>query len=235
MTITSVGTPLRTAYNSTRTVTTGNVAASGVLQADDWVVTGVRGSLAAGTMVTPGDWVNALNDNNVGVGPDHANLLLLHKVTPAEVLADTRAWTLTNLWDAQQTGAAYSMVRRGVDPNNPIDAFNVASGASTATHVLASLNAGDITFTGDQVVSFVSGPTTQTYATDPADWTSQVKNAGGQNTGNLLTRNTLTTAAVAVAATNITASSAVSYQSITAALKDAAASAGDTTKFFFIQ
>ena len=232
MAISLVGTPIRNSYASTSSPQTGNVASSGVLQANDLVVVGIRGSDSAATLTTPANWLNALGGNTTAPSPDHVNAMIVHVVTAAEVTADTRAWTFTSFWNAANSGACYTICLRGVDPLAPIDAAAAAQGAATTTHVLAGIPSTDITYSGGEVVSFVSGPSTQTYATDPTGWTSRAKNAGGVNTGNILTRDTLTTAGVAVAATNITASSSISYSSITAAFKDAAAVLASSGTFF---
>jgi len=221
MALSQVGTPVRTSYTSTRSPTTGNVAAAGVLAADDWVISWVRADASTNTTTDTANWINAVSPNFEKQSGGMTEVCVLHKVTAAEVTAGTRSWTLTNLWDTAGSGSTSSVVVRGADPTNPVDAFgHAASAGATTTHVLAGLTGTDISNTGDFIYSGIGGSASNTYSTDPTGWTSQVKNAGGQTTSNVLKRDTNSTAGSDVSSANITASGSAEYASITVAIKE---------------
>lgn len=186
-------------------------------------------------MTVPANWVNPLGGNTVVASAGCVEAFLYHVVTAAEITADTRAWTLTNLWDATQTGALYTSAERGVDQVTIIDAFGTsASGGAVNPQVLAGVSASDVSFTDCLIMSGLGADNNATYSSAPAGWTTRVTNSGGQNAGILLSRDTTSTAGVAVAATNITPSTGGNYASITV-LFSPIQSAVDTTKFFFAQ
>jgi len=228
-----VGTPLRTGFSTSRSPATGNVATAGTLQAGDIIATWGRAGTAAATATVPSGWVNPLGGNTLAASGGCAVIALYHVVTSAEASANTVAWTLTNLWDAAQTGAMYTAALRGVDQVTVVDAFGSAvSGSSVTPHVLAGLLAADVSFSGDMILSGIGADTTTTYSTAPTGWTIRASNAGGQNAGALLSRDTNTTAGVAVAATNITPGGAANYSSITLAFSPVQGAAANQSAFF---
>lgn len=229
---TLVGTPVRTGYSISRSPGTGNVAAAGVLQADDIIAVWIRVGVFVPGVTIPAGWINPLGGTSMAAATSVSEIALLHVVTAAEVTAGTVGWTLTNLFSSTQTGALYTVVVRGAD--SVVDAFGTAvSGGVTATHVLAGLLGTDISYTGGLILSGVGGDTTTTYATAPTGWTFQVKNAGGQNTGAVLSRDTGTTAGTNVASANITAGTSSNYASITLAFQ-APVVVTSTDKFFLM-
>lgn len=220
---TLVGTPLRTGYASTRSPATGNVAAAGVLQADDVVISFIRigvGSSSAMTLIANWNNANPAGNNVISQGGSVSMVTLWHAVTAAEVTAATRSWSFTSLLNAAQTGAVYTFVVRGADPTNPIDAFGEAVSASAANpEVLAGLTGSDISNTNDVVLSCVGGDNTATY-TDPANWTLGAKNGGGQNAGASYSwAGSAPTPGTNFDSTNITPSTGATYASNTVAIR----------------
>jgi hypothetical protein len=116
-----------------------------------------------------------------------AAVMLYHVVTAAEDTANTVTWTLTNLWNATETGRITATVLRGV-------------GAITNTYSVAAANAGNSATpwaggtysTGvpiSQVVVGVCGDGTQTQTT-PAGYTLRASGSTSQS-NYLYSRDTL--------------------------------------------
>jgi hypothetical protein len=222
MAVSVQGTPIRTGFSAVRTVSTGTIA-SYTPAAGDIVVLWARAATGSGTATVPSGWVNPLGGNALAAASTVSVIAVYHVVTSAEATAVTTAWTLTNLWDANQTGAAYTAVLRGVDQVTVIDDFNSAiNSTASTTHVLAGLTGTDLS-NNSLVLSGVVGDGSSVYASAPSGWSFQVKSASAQNSGALLSLNAVTVAGTNVSATNITAGASQEYADITLAFSLAAA------------
>lgn len=112
-------------FSSTRTGSTGTFAPNGgVFQTNDLLIWGSKVESQAATITPPAGWFSPYGGNNLLVASTHAIAVLLHWVTSAEVAAATKAWSLANVWDAAQTGRRVSAALRGVNPAQPVGAFD---------------------------------------------------------------------------------------------------------------
>jgi hypothetical protein len=217
MAISIQGTPIRTGFSTSRSPGTGSIA-SYTPATNDIIATWARAGTTSAAVTIPSGWVNVLGGTTVATATGSVTVVpLYHIVTSAEATAVTTSWTLTNLWNASQTGALYTIALRGVDSTTPVDDFSTSVSSSTVTpHVLPGLTGANLV-SNSLVLSCVTADTTTTYGTAPTGWTFQVKNGGGQNAGALLTKDALTTGGTTISDTNISPGSSAFYASATVA------------------
>ncbi len=187
---------------------------------NDIVVTFVAALTTAATTDVSG-WTNVLGANTVAMPSDStcAAVMLYHRVTAEEAAASTTSWTLTNLWNATETGRHVTIVLRGVATSGELVGTGTQSDANLANPFLIA----SVTPTADdcQIISGVAGDGTQTLTT-PSGWTRQV-GLGGTQTGYVFSRDALGENGVSTGTTNVTPSGGNEYVSITAAFKPAGA------------
>jgi hypothetical protein len=169
-------------------------------------------------------WTNALGAD-VEIMPSDTTLacvMVYHRVTAAEDTADQVTWTLTNLWDATETGRISVAVLRGVATTGELVGTGSTSNAgnSASPFVIADITP---TADGSQIMAGVAGDGTATLTT-PGTHTLQA-GAGTTQTNYLYSDDTLGSNGVATGTTDVTPSAGNEYVSIVAAFKDAAVSA----------
>jgi len=177
-------------------------------------------STTTATITDVAGWTNPLG-SGVDVESDvHQISCGYHFVTAGEATAETRTWTLTNWYDANETGNIVGCVIIGAATSSTVDSANSKSDtANTATpHITASLLGANLT-TGSLVLSCIASDGTNTYASDPAGWTRIITDNTNQGKI-LLQRATLTTASSNVDEVSLTPVDGDEYASITIAITD---------------
>jgi len=91
------------------------------LQENDLIVQVANNNGAAPVLTDPVDWINAFGANTAIMSTNNALIIMLHRVTAAEITAGTTSWTLTNIFSSSQNGRQWTTVLRGVDPTTPLD------------------------------------------------------------------------------------------------------------------
>jgi hypothetical protein len=151
----------------------------------------------------------------------HEATMVWRRYTAADVSANKLTFTLTNFYNAAETGAIAAVVIRGVSTDaTPYDVFQTTfSSTNTATPwVIPSLTP---TVDGVQVIGAVIGDGTQSITTGPSGWTSRVSNTATQAV-RIYSRDALGSNGVATGAANATPSSGDEYVGFSIAFKDAA-------------
>lgn len=171
-------------------------------------------SSTTGAAITPNvTWNNVLSGTTDVESDAHQICALWHRVTADE--AGTTAWTMTNIYDATETGNVSAVLIRGaLSEGNPIQASNTGfnSGNTTTPHVLAGIaNTGAA---GGLIISAVAKDSTGAYSTQPSGWTFLTTSNTNQGKA-VLRRTALNTVNENLSATNITPSAGDEYVSIT--------------------
>jgi hypothetical protein len=184
-------------------------------------------STTASAITDTSGWTNVLGANTDVESDAHEMTCVYHKVTNAEDVANTVTWTLTNIYDATETGAITAVVVRNVDPADPLAGVNSTfDSANTATPaVLASVTPDA---SGGLILSGVVQDSTGTYTT-PANWTVRAT----FNTNQALSVYSYdlgATSGVGVGPTNITPDAGDEYISITIVAKAVPADVSDTAE-----
>lgn len=153
---------------STRSWATGTITA-GLLQENDIIFIDIHSlQSTALTYAVPTDWNLALAMYDYKSSQPYTHVLW-HRVTAAEVAANTTAWTLTNVLGTARTGRRLTYVVRGADPTNPVGASS-ANGATTNAVVIPGINplgANSLIVAG---WGGNSASTTTTYTLPTAPW-----------------------------------------------------------------
>jgi hypothetical protein len=179
---------------------------------NDIIVAYISSTTVAATSDVSG-WTNVLGANQViSLSDDSmAAAMAYHRVTADEAAADTVTWTLTNFWNATETGRITTAVLRGVATSDEL--VGTASGFNTnaVQPVIPT-----VTPTADdcQIMAGVAMDGTSTLTT-PAGHTLR-SGAAATQTNYMYSRDTLGTSGVATGTTNVTASSSDEYISIVA-------------------
>jgi len=177
-------------------------------------------STTAATITDVSGWTNPLG-SGVDVESDvHQISCGYHFVTAGEVTAETRSWTLTNWYDANETGNIVGCVISGAATSGTVDSINSKSDtANTATpHSTAVLLGTNLT-TGSLVLSCTASDGTNTYAADPAGWIRIITDNTSQGKI-LMQRVALTTANSDVDEVSFTPADGDEFVSITIAITD---------------
>lgn len=163
----------------------------------------------------PAGWVNALGAN-VGVSSASTTLAVFyHIVTPAEALAGTVSYVISNMFGTPANGDGSMIVVSGLDVNNPIDAFGTASGVASTTHVLPALSGASLS-KDSMVISCVCSLNKNTYTVPVGTGEAGASNAYQGLWVGLY--DDFTVEGTNVAAKNITAANSDVYAAITLAL-----------------
>lgn len=184
---------------------------------DDILVAFVSATDGAATTDVSG-WTNVLGAN-VEVDPGDASLtavMVYHRVTAGEAATPPSPWTLTNLWDATETGQITIAVLRGVVTSGEL--VGAASGSDAG--VVTPWVIPTVTPTADcQIMAGVAGDGTQTQTT-PGTHTLQASASTAQS-NYLYSDNDLGANGVSTGTTNVTPSTSDEYASIVACFKPA--------------
>lgn len=185
---------------------------------NDIIVAYVSATEAA-TTTDVSTWSNVLGAN-VEADPGDGTMvcvMVYHRVSAAEDAADTVAWTLTNLWDATETGRITVVVQRGVALSGEL--VGAASGSSATTVTPWVIPDVTPTATGCQIMAGVAGDGTETQTTPG---THTLRASGSTTQSNYLySDNDLGTNGVGTGTTNVTPSGSDEYVSIVACFKPA--------------
>lgn len=182
---------------------------------NDVIYVWVSSTTAAAITDTTG-WTNVLGANTDVESDAHEMLCVYHVVTAAEDTANTVTWTLTNIYDATETGAITAVVVRNVDPADPLAGVgSTFDSANTVTPAVLAAVTPDAS--GGLVLSAVVQDSTATYTT-PGGWT--VRSTFNTNQGlSVFSFDTGTTASTPVGPTNVTPDAGDEYISITVVAK----------------
>jgi hypothetical protein len=180
---------------------------------NDIIVAYISSTTPAATTDVSG-WTNVLGANQViSLSDDSmAAAMAYHRVTAAEAAANTVTWTLTNFWNASETGRITTAVLRGVATSDEL--VGTASGFNIN---IVQPVIPDVTPTADdcQIMAGVAMDTNGITLTTPAGHTLR-SGATGTQTNSLYSLDTLGTSGVATGTTNVTASTSDEYISIVA-------------------
>lgn len=150
----------------------------------------------------------------------HEMACAVHLVTAAEESGSVKTWTLTNFYNATETGRIHGVLCRNVDPTNPVmAAWSVYNSAGTTSRSTAAVASGLITDNDGLVIASISVDGTSAITSHPpAGWTEGNYAVTTQTrwTG---TRDTLTTSGVAVDAASMASATSDEYAGITVVLK----------------
>jgi hypothetical protein len=169
-------------------------------------------STTTSTITDPSGWTNLLGGTTDVESDSHQMCALYHVVTAAEDAANTVTWTLTNLYDAAETGAVAAVVVRNGNPADPLGGTPTSTfdSANTVTPAVLAQVTPDVT--GGLALSAVVQDSTASY-TVPTGWS--LKAYHNVNVGiAVFAYGTLTTAASAVGPTNVTPDAGDEYASI---------------------
>jgi hypothetical protein len=187
---------------------------------DDIIVIWVA-STTASAITDPSGWTNLLGANTDVESDSHQLCAYYHVVTAAEDSANTVTWTLTNMYDATETGAVVAVVVRNGDPADPLGGTPTSTfdSANTVTPAVLAQVTPDVT--GGLVLSAVVQDSTASY-TVPTGWS--LKAYHNVNVGiAAFGYGTLTTASSAVGPTNVTPDAGDEYASISLVIKSGTA------------
>jgi hypothetical protein len=184
-------------------------------------------STTASAITDTSGWTNVLGANTDVESDAHEMLCVYHKVTNAEDVANTVTWTLTNIYDANETGAITAVVVRNVDPADALAGVgSTFDSANTVTPaVLAAVTPDD---SGGLILSGVVQDSTGTYTT-PANWTVRATFNTNQALS-VFSYNLGVSSGVGVGPTNITPDAGDEYISITIVAKAVPADVSDTAE-----
>lgn len=167
-------------------------------------------------------WTNVRGANTVTMPADssHAAVMVYHRVTSAEDTADTVTWTLTNLWDATETGTIGVLVMRGVATSGELQGVNYQTDdTATTPWYIPSVTptASDV-----QVIGAVTGDSGKSLTITSSGWTTQVGWSSSQ-TNYILSRDALGVSGVGTGSCTVTPTLGGSdeYVSIVACFKPA--------------
>jgi hypothetical protein len=184
---------------------------------DDIIVVSIATQTTYNTTDTSG-WDNVLGANTITQSDSNGGIMLYHRVTSAESGGSTVSWTLTNIFDATETGRIIADVLRGVATSGElVGGTGGFSSANTATPwVIPSVTPSA---SSCQVVAMVTGDGTETQ-TEPGGWTTMTSGTGtiGLYTYSL---DALGTSGVPTGTTNVTPSAGNEFVAIAAAFKPA--------------
>jgi hypothetical protein len=193
---------------------------------NDVIYCWVSSTTAAAITDTSG-WTNVLGANTDVESDAHEMLCVYHKVTAAEDTANTVTWTLTNIYDANETGDLVAVVVRQVDPADALAGVN-STFSSTNTVTPAVLASVTPDASGGLILSGVVQDSTGTY-TQPTNWTVRATS----NTNQALSAFSYdlgATSGVGVGPTDITPDAGDEYISITIVAKAVPSSFGGTAE-----
>lgn len=172
----------------------------------------------------PSGWFSPLGGSTIVISPNASNpdnlVVLCHVLTQAEVTADTRLWTFTNLLAKSSAGRRFVAVIRNADPNNPID---IAASANGASNSLAIADLSTPSRNGSLVLACggTNGiSTANTIGTPTAPWSSvggTYSSGGSTRTVFIAKCATDTVAGVAFSGVNLTISNTQDWVSATVA------------------
>lgn len=184
---------------------------------DDILVAFVSATDGAATTDVSG-WTNVLGAN-VEVDPGDGSLtcvMVYHRVTAAEAATPPSPWTITNLWNATESGQITVVVLRGVVTSGELVGAASGSNASAVTPwVIPTVTPSDAC----QIIAGVAGDGTQTQTT-PGTHTLQASGSTTQS-NYLYSDNDLGMNGVGTGTTNVTPSGSDEYVSIVACFKPA--------------
>lgn len=154
-------------FTGTRSPSTGTLAATPAV--GDLVIFAAKCDGTGLGITLPSGWFSLLGGTGVIDSGGHCVIAIGHWYTSGELAANTRAWTLTNLFNTNQNGRRGISVFRGVDPTTPVGSLQSATATS------ATLNFPTMTPAVDNSLTYMLGAgsfsaTSRTYTAPPAPW-----------------------------------------------------------------
>lgn len=201
-------------YSTSRDVT---VSLPGyVPQTDDVIVVWPTAMVNNAVCTTPATWTNPRGGNVTNVATGVTMACVWRPVTAGEVSGGTNTFTLTNFWNATQTGEYIAFAARYIDSVFPIEALALSSSTS-AVHGIAAIAATGIRFPADLQVCTTAGAASGTYSSPTSGFTLLHQSSVNQMRS-LFRRNALLPVQVATSGGSVTASVSTTWVSYTIAM-----------------